>query len=83
MFMKEIIDRIFKTISLIKNIKPIKYNIDIDDHYIMRAFYVKLKGVIKYKVWKKIVIDYSIETQKDIYDSCDDLVDVIYKKYSK
>ena len=73
----------FKLISLIKNIQKQELIVDADDEYIMKSFYRKINKIISYKLWRKIVIQFSIETMYDIYDSSDILVDVIYKKYNK
>jgi len=75
------ITEIFNLISKLKLVKKEKYNIDDYDMDIMKSFHRKLKGLISFRTWKNIVIKYSIDTGKDIYDSCDDLVDVIYDKY--
>ena len=75
------IKEVFNLISQLKFIKKEKLIVDKDDIEIMRLFHRKLKGIISFRLWKKIVIQYSIETCHDIYDSCDDLVDVIYDKY--
>ena len=77
------INELFNLLSKLRGIKKEKLIIDEEDEYVLKAFHKKLKGIISYKLWKKIVIDYSIETKQGIYDACDDLVDSIYEKYKK
>ena len=77
------INELFNLLSKLRGIKEEELIIDEQDEYILKAFYMKLKGIIRYKLWKQIVIQYSIETGKDIYDSCDDLLDKIYDRYKK
>lgn len=77
------INEIWNLLAKLKNIKEEELIIDETDEYIMKAFYMKLKGIIKYKVWRKVVIQYSIDTNKGIFESCDDLLDIIYDKYKK
>lgn len=77
------ITEVFNLITKLKLIKKEKLIVDEDDLEIMKLFHRKLKGIISFRLWKKIVIQYSIETCNDIYDSCDNLVDVIYEKYKK
>lgn len=77
------INEIWNLLSKLKGIKEEKLIIDESDSFIMKAFHKKLKGIIPYKLWKKIVIDYSISTNQGIYDACDDLLDKVYDKYKK
>lgn len=77
------IDEIFKLLYKLKDIKKEKLIIDKDDEFYMKQYYKNLKGIISYRLWRKIVIDYSIETLTDIFDSSDILVDEILKKYKK
>jgi len=77
------INSIFNLLSKMKGIKKEKYIITDYDIDIMKSFHVKLKGIISFKLWKEIVIEYAIGTNSDIYDSCDVLVDKIYDEYKK
>lgn len=77
------INEIWNLLLKMKDIKKEELIIDDYDKYIMKAFYKKLKGIIKYRLWKKIVIQYSIETGEDIFNSSNILVDEIYNKYKK
>lgn len=77
------VNEVFYLISLLKDINKVDLIITEDEEYIMKAFHKKLKGIIPYTLWRKIVMNFSIETLNDIYNSCDILVDEIYKKYKK
>jgi hypothetical protein len=77
------INEVFKLISSLKNLSREELIVTEDDEFIMKAFHRKIRKIIKYKLWRKIVINFSIDTMNDIYDSCDILVDEIYKKYNK
>jgi len=74
---------VFKLIYDLRNIEDQELIIDEDDEYFLRASYRKVEKIISYKLWKKIVIDFSIDTLQDIYTSCDILMDEVYKKYGK
>lgn len=77
------VTELFELLAKLKNVKKYELIITKDEEFIMKAFHKKLKGVIPYKLWRKIVIQYSIDTLEEIYDSCDTLVDQIYEKYKK
>jgi hypothetical protein len=77
-------NKIMEVFNIISNLKNFDFTADIaEDIYYIKAYYPKLKGIIKYKKWEEIVIDYSIETGEDIFDSCEILQPIIYEKYSK
>lgn len=81
--MDKVINSVFTLISKLKYVKKQKLVVDEDDIYIMKESYKQLKGIISFRLWKKIVIEYSISTCQDIYESCDVLVDSIIEKYKK
>lgn len=73
----------FNLISKLKDVEKCELLITKDDEEIMRSFYPKIKHIISYRLWRKLVIQCSIDTLYDIYDACDILLDPIYKKYTK
>lgn len=77
------ITEVFEMISQLKNIEKQELIITDDDEFIMKAFHRKIKKYVSYYVWRKVVIQFSIDTLNDIYNSSDILVDEIYKKYNK
>lgn len=77
------IDEVFRLISRLRDIEKCKLIVDKGDEFCMKEYYKNIKGIISYKLWRKIVIDYSIDTQEDILDTCDILVDEILKKYKR
>lgn len=77
------ITELFTLLLKLKDVKKQKLIITEDEEFIMKGFHRKLKGIISYKLWRKIVMQYSIDTLEDIYESCDILVDQIYIKYKK
>lgn len=81
--MNNLISNTFQTISILKNINKETLILDDDDNYYIKEGYniIKKYKRIKFKLWKKIVINYSIETMNDIYTSVDILTDEIIKKY--
>ena len=68
---------VFDLILQLKYIKKENLNIDKKDIKIIKLFYSDVKDFISYKLWRKIVIDYHIETMSDIIDSCYDLIEPI------
>ena len=72
------------TFSIISNLKYVRKEELIttpDEEYIMKAFHIKIKKKVSYYIWRKVVMDFSLTTGNDIYDSCDLLIDEVYKKY--
>lgn len=77
------ITELFTLLLKLKDVRKQELIITDDDEFIIKSFYRKLNKIISYKLWRKIVIKYSIDTLEDIYSSCDILVDEIYLKYNK
>ena len=75
--------QVFNLISKLKGIKKAKLIVDDEDNFYIKTSYKRVKQHLSYKKWRKIVINYSIDSLDDIFTSCNILIDVIVKKYEK
>jgi hypothetical protein len=73
--------QVFNMISNLKGLQKVDLIVDEDDEYFMKASYKRVKQHLNYRLWKKIIKNYSIDSLSNIYDSCNILLDVVIKKY--
>lgn len=74
---------VFKLIQILKGVKNAELILNEDDEYFIKYSYPRLKKILSFKLYKKLVIEYSINVVCDIYDAADIVSDAIYKKYKK
>ena len=73
---------IFKVFNLMSQLKGFDWSkFEQEDEYYIKASYPLLKNIISFRKWNKIVREYSLTTDEDIYDSCDILQTMIYEQY--
>lgn len=76
---------VFNLIYNLKDVKEEKLILNDDDEFTLRFFYddCNMKKICKFKLWKKIVIDFSVDSLMDVPRACLILSEKIIEKYGK